>query len=159
MKFFLILFLLSVNIFAQTDLIKLVETEKTFSKTATEKGTKSAFLEFLADDGVIFHPNRVNGKESWKNRPDSPSVLTWTPEFAEISANGVIGYTTGPWEFRPDGKNSLPTAFGHFVTIWQNSRMAILRSFWILASHTKSCANVAWNPSAPIKVRKKIVCR
>lgn len=148
MKFCVILLLLTLNVFAQTDLTKLVETEKTFAQTALEKGTKTAFLEFLADDGVLFHPDRVNGKESWKNRPDSPALLVWTPEFADISANGVIGYTTGPWEFRPNGKNDSPTAFGHFVSVWQrqqNGNYKVVLDIGI--SHEKVSLANDWKPS------------
>lgn len=110
-----------INTFAQGNngLQKLVETEKAFAKMAVEKNTKTAFLEFLANDGITFEPNPVNGKEAWSVKKESVSQLAWAPEFADISTNGVIGYTTGPWEFRPNGKNDAPTAFGHYVTIWQ----------------------------------------
>ncbi len=97
----------------------IVETEKAFARTAAEKDTKTAFLEFLADDGITFDPNPGNGKEAWKARPSSPAFLAWTPEYADISANGVLGYTTGPWEYRPKGKADQSVAFGHFVTLWQ----------------------------------------
>ncbi len=115
---FLIL-ILSLCISGQSDLKKLVETEKAFAGFAAEKGTKLAFLEFLADDAVVFNPKRTNGKELWKARPASPSLLSWFPAWADISGNGSIGYTTGPWEFRAKGKDDTPTAFGHYVTIWE----------------------------------------
>ena len=43
---------------------KLVETENAFAKAVAEKGIKPAFLEFLADDGIMFLPAATNGKES-----------------------------------------------------------------------------------------------
>ncbi len=101
------------------DLQKLVETEQQFAKTAAEKGTRSAFLEFLADDGIIFNPTEMNGKLIWKNRPESPALLSWNPAWADISSDGKLGYTTGGWEFRPKGKTDQPTAFGEYMTIWQ----------------------------------------
>lgn len=122
-KFFYILVIAFcfINTFAQgtNGLQKMVETEIAFARTATEKDTKTAFLEFLADDGITFNPMPGNGKEAWGARPISVSNLAWSPEFADISTNGVVGYTTGPWEFRPNGKNDAPTGFGHFVTLWQ----------------------------------------
>ncbi|HRH46315.1 MAG TPA: hypothetical protein PKY82_32015, partial [Pyrinomonadaceae bacterium] len=48
------------QIFAQSDLNKMVETEKAFAKMAAEKNTRAAFLEFSADDGIQFNPNPVN---------------------------------------------------------------------------------------------------
>ena len=124
MKKILVLFVVIFSfatVFSQTksDLQKLVETEKSFAADAAEKGTRGAFLEFLADDGIVFNPTAANGKEVWKARSESSSLLSWQPKFADISANGVLGYTTGDWEFRPKGKSDAPTAFGQYVTLWQ----------------------------------------
>lgn len=110
-----------INVFAQknNDLEKLVATEKNFAQTAAEKGMRSAFLEFLAGDGLIFNPNQTNGKQFWRARPESPALLSWSPNFADISSNGVLGYTTGDYEFRPKGKDDNPVAFGQYMTIWR----------------------------------------
>jgi hypothetical protein len=116
---FLLSIIFGIGILAQTNLEKVVETEKAFARTAAEKNTKAAFLEFSAIDGIQFAPNSVNSKEYWKDRPAAASLLAWTPEFADISSNGVLGYTTGPWEFRPNGKGDAPNGFGHYVTLWQ----------------------------------------
>ena len=102
-----------------SELQKLVESELSFARTAAEKNTKEAFLEFLADDGVLFNPEAVNGKELWKTRKANSSLLSWQPVFADISSNGILGYTTGNWEFRPKGKTDTPTAFGQFFSIWR----------------------------------------
>lgn len=107
------------NVPLKTDLRKLVETEQSFAKTAAEKGTKTAFLTFLADDGIIFNPTETNGKLVWKARSESPSLLAWNPAWADISSDGNLGYTTGGWEFRPKGKTDKPTVFGEYVTLWQ----------------------------------------
>ncbi len=103
----------------KTDLQKLVETEQFFAITAAEKGTKTAFLTFLADDGIVFNPTETNGKLVWKARPESPALLAWNPAWADISSDGKLGYTTGGWEYRPKGKADQPTAFGEYVTIWK----------------------------------------
>lgn len=101
------------------DLRSLIATEKAFAAAAAEKGTKTAFLTYLADDGVIFNPTEVNGKLSWKNRPESPALLAWNPVWADVSSDGKLGYTTGGWEYRPKGRSDAPVAFGEYVTIWQ----------------------------------------
>ncbi|MEO6589677.1 MAG: hypothetical protein ABIP06_10260, partial [Pyrinomonadaceae bacterium] len=89
---FLIGLFFSFNATAQTvdaklELEKLVATEQSFARAAAEKGTRAAFLEFLADSAVIFQPNAVNGKEFWRARSESPSLLSWQPTFADISSN------------------------------------------------------------------------
>jgi ketosteroid isomerase-like protein len=102
-----------------SDLDSLVNTERSFSRTAGERGTRAAFLAFLADDGIVFAPDPQNGKKTWEARPARPGLLSWEPIYADISAAGDLGYTTGPWEFRPKGADDKPVAFGNFMTIWK----------------------------------------
>ena len=97
----------------------LVQMERDFAKAAEAKGTRDAFLEFLADDGILFQPQAVNGKKWWTERPPRPGVLSWKPIFADVSRTGDLGYTTGPWEFRPNSSNDKPVAFGQYFTIWK----------------------------------------
>lgn len=114
----------SVSAFSQkmTDLEKLVDTERAFARAAAEKSTKEAFLEFLADDSIVFEPTAVNGIEVWKKRPPSVGLLSWEPVWADINADGDLGYTTGPWQFWPKGKDGEPVAFGEYVTIWKKQK-------------------------------------
>lgn len=123
MKFTVLIFILflTAGVFGQIDkdLQALAETEKAFARFAAEKDTKSAFLEFAAPDGIMFYPNQVNAIAYWKTRDKSPSLLSWQPSFADISSNGVLGWTTGPWEYRPKGKDDAPVAWGEFATVWQ----------------------------------------
>ena len=124
MKKTIVLFIIIFNfstLFSQTksDLEKLVETEQSFAQAAAEKGIKPAFLEFLADDGILFRPNAVNGKESWLARPASPALLSWYPTFVDVSSNGVLGYTTGPGEYRPNGKADTTVYYSEYATLWR----------------------------------------
>jgi ketosteroid isomerase-like protein len=116
----LFLFMFVGGVFGQskTDLQKLVETEIAFAKAAETKGTRAAFLEFLADDAVVFRPGARNGKEFWQAQPESGALLAWSPAWADVSSDGNLGYTTGGWELRPKGKSDAPNAFGEYVTIW-----------------------------------------
>ena len=100
----------------------LVEMEHAFAKAAATKGTRDAFLEFLADDGVIFQPGPVNGKKFWGERAPRKGLLSWEPIFADVSRVDDLGYTTGPWEFRPNGPDDQPVAFGQYFTIWKRQR-------------------------------------
>ena len=97
----------------------LVEMEHAFAQAAATKGTRDAFIEFLADDGIIFQPGPVNGKKFWTARQPRKGLLSWEPEYADVSRAGDLGYTTGPWEFRPNGPEDKPVAFGEYFTIWK----------------------------------------
>ncbi|MFL6232611.1 MAG: YybH family protein [Thermoanaerobaculia bacterium] len=102
----------------QAALDSLVAAEKAFARTAAEKGTRDAFLAFLADDGLMFQPDPVNGKELWRSRPAPPGLLSWYPVYSEVSLAGDLGFNTGPYEFR-DKPGDKPVVFGHFATIWK----------------------------------------
>ena len=61
-----ILFFLPITTFAQktqstSALKQMVETEQAFSKTAEVKNTREAFMAFIADDGLLWRPQAVNG--------------------------------------------------------------------------------------------------
>jgi ketosteroid isomerase-like protein len=101
------------------ELSSVVAAERAFSKLAGERGTRAAFLAYMTDDAVVFGPaGSDNGKKVWTARPDRPGLLSWEPVFADVARSGDMGYTTGPWEFRPKGPADKPVAFGEFFTVW-----------------------------------------
>jgi len=107
---------------AQDHLASLVDVEKAFSALSVEKGMKVAFLAYLADDGVIFRPAPIPGRESWQKRSSPPGTLVWEPSYAEVSANGDLGLSTGPWEYRPPDSTGGATAYGQFVSVWRREQ-------------------------------------
>jgi ketosteroid isomerase-like protein len=102
-----------------TDLSGLISEELSFAKTSIGKGIKTAFLTYLADDGIIFRPDIVNGKEWYSDQPASGAVLNWDPVFADISLSAEMGYTTGPWEYSKENQQDVPDQFGQYVSIWK----------------------------------------
>jgi ketosteroid isomerase-like protein len=97
----------------------LAAAERSFSAMSVERGMRDAFLAFLADDAVIFRPLPINGQESWRQRSAVPGTLIWEPSYAEISSAHDLGYTTGPWEYRPPGDAKAEVAHGHFFSVWK----------------------------------------
>lgn len=100
----------------------IVNRENEFFGFARDHSTRAAFLEFLADDAVLFDPGPVNGKAVWTKRAEDNSSLVWQPEFAAVARACDIGYDTGPWEFRKNKAAEKPDAFGHFVSIWKKQK-------------------------------------
>ena len=101
-------------------LTSLVDAERNFSATSVARGMRDAFLENLADEGVIFQPLPIDGHKVWQARPASKAKLVWEPSFAEVAAAGDLGYTTGPWEFHPpEGSKDSTVAHGHFISVWR----------------------------------------
>jgi ketosteroid isomerase-like protein len=97
----------------------LAAAESAFAQEALAKGTRSAFLDALSDDGVVFQPGPQNGRKAWEARKDGSGVLEWQPVLAVVAASGDFGYTTGPWTFRKTAAEKQSAACGQFVSIWR----------------------------------------
>ena len=103
-----------------SSLMSLVESERAFAAMSLAKGIKAAFLANLADDGILFRPGPVNGKELWRKRPDTSAArLEWAPIYADIAASGDVGYTTGWSIFTLSPDVDQPPYHGYFVTVWK----------------------------------------
>ena len=110
---------LAVTVDRQAALNAVVAAEQAFSKASVEKGTRAAFLQYLADDSVVFAPGPVSGKDTWQSRPAQPSLLSWHPVQADVSLAGDLGYTTGPWELRSRDKSDPKVVRGFYTTVWR----------------------------------------
>jgi ketosteroid isomerase-like protein len=102
-----------------TTLQSLVNAEKAFANTSATSTTKNAFISFMADDGILFKPGPVPGKKFWQDAPDGNDKLTWFPRYADVSAAGDLGYTTGPFEQRINRNDEKPAGGGHYVSVWK----------------------------------------
>lgn len=98
----------------------MAESESRFCAVAQQKGTRAAFLNFFADDAVVFRPGPVNGKEVWRNRKTDLELL-WQPTFATISRSADFGYDTGPSKWRVDRSKDEWT-YAHFISIWKKQK-------------------------------------
>jgi ketosteroid isomerase-like protein len=101
----------------------MVDTERAFAKMSGDVGTRQAFLAFIGDEGILFRPRAVRGKQWFAEHPapqsDKRPLLSWYPAVAGIARAGDMGYTTGPWEFKSDIHEAKSVAWGHFLTVWK----------------------------------------
>jgi hypothetical protein len=105
--------------FAQRSIDSMVQAEKKFANTALVASTKEAFVKFIDTAGIVFEKgNPVNGFELYTKSERRPGILTWEPEYAEISSSNNFGYTTGPWKYYANTLKDDPLAKGHFITVW-----------------------------------------
>lgn len=98
---------------------QIARTELAFAKMATDSAMVPAFLRYLHDDAAVFRPKPLNGKRWYGSRPNSPASLKWWPTHVEAASSGDLGVSTGPYEFRSDHSDTVPTYYGHFVSIWK----------------------------------------
>lgn len=111
----------------------LIAADKAFSDYCVAKGSNVAFLAYLADDGRLFgigNRSPIYGKAEATKRFTDPSesngdpatnVLSWTPDHADVSADGTVGWTDGAWHFigAPDAAGKRPEVTGHYLTVWK----------------------------------------
>lgn len=106
----------------KTPLEGVVDAENAFARMALDKNIRESFLTYMAEDGVLFRPAATNARAWIRANPEwgLKELLTWYPSVAGVSSAGDLGYTTGPWEFRPERKlETAPVAWGHFVSVWR----------------------------------------
>ncbi len=104
----------------------LREMEVKFAAVVAAKDSQ-AFLAFWAEDAAMFPPGEpvVTGKQNilaqWAPILNDPFVsLTWSPDEAEISGSGDLGYTYGKYLWTGKGSDGKVTRRnGKYVTIWR----------------------------------------
>jgi ketosteroid isomerase-like protein len=97
----------------------LVATENNFSRASVEHGIRDSFMQFFADDSIIFAPQPKNGKKFYTNYEDKGRKLIWQAIFATIANSADLGVTTGPWEMKKSASDDTPIAFGQVVSVWK----------------------------------------
>jgi ketosteroid isomerase-like protein len=141
----------------QPTLDSLVQAERAFSSWSVQKGMREAFLNFLADDGILFRPGPVAGKEWWQaaKTPPAPVYLIWQPVHAQIARSGEMGWTTGPWELRKNGSGEV-TGHGQFISVWKrraDGPWKVVMDAGISHPAPAASAPRADGPVAPIPVK------
>ena len=99
----------------------LIVAERAFASRSTARGSRDAFLAWLADDAVLFVPRAAPARPFFEQQPAPGSGLDWEPIYAEVSAAGDLGFTTGPYEARANPSSPAVTAYGNFVSIWKRN--------------------------------------
>jgi hypothetical protein len=104
-------------------LASLVAAERAFAARTRANGLRDGFLAFLADSSIILRPAPTLARPVYEGvSATAPALLLWEPIFADVAADGLLGYTTGPSEYRPGGPNDTTVIYGHFVSLWRRPR-------------------------------------
>lgn len=106
---------------SQSDLVEQVRSaEERFAATMARRDA-AAFSEFLSEDAVFINGGKpLRGKaaivEHWKRFfVPVAAPFSWRPELAEVSSQGILGYTEGPV------LSEAGCVFAKFYTTWQLS--------------------------------------
>ena len=103
---------------AQSLLEPVYDAQRAFEAAVAEKGVKPAFMEFLADDAIIFRPEAVNGRDFLQTADNSPaSILRRKVNYADVSVNGMLAYAIGEWTLTPRARPK-DVKVGAYATVW-----------------------------------------
>ena len=87
------------------------------------------FLSAFADDATYLHPGAplLHGKDAIRSiLADTPGPVTWTPEYADVSDDGTLGYTYG-WTHLGDQQ-------GKYLACWRKQR----RGPWRITAYART---------------------
>ncbi len=98
----------------------IVRAERGFAAQVRSQGVRDGFLAWLAPTGVVFRPGPVIGRTSYQKQPAGwNGLLAWHPVRAAISADGSLGWSTGPWTWKRDSTQKKVDAFGEYMSVWR----------------------------------------
>lgn len=113
----------------------LIAADKAFAQMSEAQGSNAAFIAFMSDTPRIFGTgNRppIIGKEEATarfgrgaegNGDPKKNVLSWAPDFADVSTDGTLGTTDGRWTFTgDDGKGGAIRLTGRYITTWKKDK-------------------------------------
>ena len=98
----------------------IVDLETKFASASREHGAKAAFLEVLDEESIVLQPGPTWGRAAWTVNDDIPGTLDWSPDRAQISADGDLGFASGPWILEPRDPEGARVE-GRYVTVWKKS--------------------------------------
>ena len=103
---------------------------------AQSDGVQKAFVYFAADSAAILRQNRVlKGREAirlqYESFPKNGAILEWTPDFADVSVSGDLGYTYGKYTLTSsDSVGHTTHSEGVFHTVWKRQQDGKWRFVW-----------------------------
>jgi ketosteroid isomerase-like protein len=102
---------------------QLMKADRDFSALSLREGMHRAFLEYVADSGVMLRDKSypLEGRKAiadiFAGRSDTSFILTWEPVYEKIASGGDLGYTYGYFTSRI--KATGEEGRGTYLTIWQ----------------------------------------
>lgn len=119
----ILLFLSSTPDTSSRALSSLVAAERSFDKTCDRIGIRASFTEFFADSGIAFSRVPYVFKTWAKTAPPPKNPMAvklhWIPISGGVSADGRLGFTTGPFANALGSLDTGKVEYGMFFSVWE----------------------------------------
>ena len=95
--------------------LELASADQTYADRSGEIGRTEAFREFLGQDSIVFRDSRgpVDALEEYLSANYRADELTWESHYIDVSRDGDLGVTAGPYEVVDTPRESDQYFFGH----------------------------------------------
>jgi len=116
---------------------EVLQAEKDFALMTKEKGITEAFYFFADENAVIKRGNdslifgKENIKDYYQKKNYKNTVVTWSPDFIEVSNYGDLAYTYGKftWKVKTE-KGDTAKYNGVFHTVWKKQKDNSWKYVW-----------------------------
>lgn len=123
-RLLLLLLLIANFMYSQSvkDYNDVVASEYEFINAAKVIGINRSFIEYAAEDGILFTPYPTNAKKYYSERKESSAILDWAPIYVFCSQSGDLAFSTGYWNIKLKGSDTTEASNGSFATVWQKQK-------------------------------------
>jgi ketosteroid isomerase-like protein len=105
----------------------LLKTDREFARMSVNKGAAAAFEHYMTEDAMVLPQNNhpITGRDlivkAFGDDPDS-FKLEWTPEKAEVSESGDMGWTWGRYKQTVFTDKDDKVSYGKYLNIWEKQK-------------------------------------
>ena len=103
--------------------LELSAADQTYADRSAEIGRTEAFREFLGQRSIVFRAGRgpVDALDEYRSANYSVDELTWESHYIDVSRDGDLGLTAGPYSSADPSSQDGQDFFGHLVSIWKKN--------------------------------------
>ena len=109
---------------AATPLSELVAAESQLTADAAHLGVRAAFLKWLAEGSLAFHPHPMSARDVYTALPAAKSGFARHPERIVLSDSEDFALSQGTWTYKADSAQAKVDVYGVFTTIWRREKDA-----------------------------------
>ncbi|MFQ5747077.1 MAG: YybH family protein [Gemmatimonadota bacterium] len=105
--------------------MELLDADREFAEATARAGIGGVMSHFTPDGQMILPDGPVGGIEGIRSLmaplfADTSYSITWSPEFADVSEAGDLGYTIGDYTSRRvDDSGQEVVKRGYYLTVWR----------------------------------------